>query len=441
MVEQIGVEIDGSRLRVAVGGKEKLEVLEELPEELGDAFVTTAIDSTDVLVRTLELEVTKDKEVAAVLPFQVEPLMPFSLDEVVLEHRVLERNEEGLTVVVIAVPKSRLEAHLKKVAELGIEPEAVSCVPAALGYLVPGKEAQGVLHVGATYTTCAVVQEGQVVASKALNVGASQQDERFKQDVARIFVALTRKKKISQILTIGEVGPIEMLKFPLVPIEEEAPIATGLVKSPMKLNFRKGGFSYPHRWKRLKKSMAAFAVLALLLAAGCFGLGQIHLSQKTKALRDSYARLASYAGQEVDGLMSIEEIQQGSLSLQEQLSNTPETFPLVHKVPRVADVLAYLATHPQVMGEEGPYIEIQRLHYAMVRYPNAKRPNDHYQVRLDLEFTAKSPTHARAFHDALLEGGDPLDPKSEVKWIGGKDSYHVSLMLRDRTRYLSGGRL
>jgi type IV pilus assembly protein PilM len=75
----------------------------------------------------------------------------------------------------------------------------------------------------------------------------------------------------------------------------------------------------------------------------------------------------------------------------------------------------------------------------MVKRPEKTRPKEQYSVKVSLDFTAQSSRDARAFHDKLLQTNDFVDPKGEVRWSTSPGKFHVSFMLKDRTRYNLGG--
>src|SRR5689334_15878858 len=67
---------------------------------LSEALIVTGLNQDEVLVRPLEIKLAKAKDVDAVLPFQAEPLLPFALDNAVLDRQFLSM-EEGTTQLTI----------------------------------------------------------------------------------------------------------------------------------------------------------------------------------------------------------------------------------------------------------------------------------------------------------------------------------------------------
>ena len=111
----------------------------------------------------------------------------------------------------------------------------------------------------------------------------------------------------------------------------------------------------------------------------------------------------------------------------QSLASQTRPFPYLLSVPKVSDVLAWLSTHPQLLLHTG--IEIQKVHYSLVQYPKLQQASLQTQAKVDLEFTASTPTAARAFHDALLRGEGPVDAKQKVAWTVHQNIYHTSFYL------------
>ena len=356
------------------------------PEQVpSDALTISALPTSTVLVRTLRLDVTT--KIDQVLPFQAEPLFPF--EDPCFAYQIIEKDEEGVLLTVMATEKASLEDQ---------PGEQVSSIPAALATL-SGDEAEAMIHRGEE-TTCLVAKEGKLLAAHALPKDASE------QEILRVLTAFRRQgHHFDQVR--DDLG--------------ENAIGRGLVQS--QINFRPDS-AFP--WKRLRKSLLVLTAMAVALALSLSFLGSSLASRKSAAIEESFHRLQRLAGQEPTHL-SADQMVIEAQRIGRELQATPNTFALVPDIPRLKDSLAWLATFPN--------IRLEKLSYAMVRRPTSSRPKEPYQVRLDLDFTATSPTAAREFHDALLAGQPLIDPNSEIKWSAKGSAYRTSFFLTDKTRY------
>ncbi len=129
--------------------------------------------------------------------------------------------------------------------------------------------------------------------------------------------------------------------------------------------------------------------------------------------------------------MSTGDIDEGLVAIETSLQDTQDAIQLHPDVARVSDVLLWLSNHPQVKSG----IELESLHYVFVKRPEKGKAKEHYQVRVDLEFSAPSATTAREFHDALLMPNAFIDSKTELKWSVQRGRYLASFFLKDKTYY------
>lgn len=505
-----------------------------LSERLSYHLVTTVLESEEVLVRSLDIKLKKEGDIDNVLMFQAEPLLPYPTEVAILDKIILKPYSEGTLLTLLATRKDYLEKHIAQWEPFQIEPEVISCVPAALATFsktfCDTTEAHFVVHLGLTCTTCAMVCEGKLLAAQVSQQGFqsmlqafSQQHqgdiqpdleffcsidfltlstqnhpllfeafESWRRDITRILYALTkqsRRPEINNILITGEGATLQNLGAALckqmngtllnlsasknfsyseTQIRRFA-IAIGaalsaLSKSTDQVNFRQNAFAYPYPWKRLKRSLTLYFGLCFFLAFAIYLFGEAYIGYQEDGIRQEYALLLSSMNKSYPQfekefraknpslpilneniasvkLISSEDIASRLNYLQKDLKDVPNAFPLQPNVPRVSDVLAWLGTHPNIIGKEKEYskgstpLQIESFHYTMVKRPEIKKPQEKYQVKIELEFTSPTPKIAREFHDALIAPNDIVDPKGEVKWNSNKGSYRASFFLKDKTIY------
>ncbi len=132
-------------------------------------LVVTSLHTKEVLVRPLEVKLTKLRDVDAVLAFQAEPILPYAEDEALLDRIVLGKNQEATQLTLCTTKKEFLENHLDVWQSLHIEPEVVTCSPAALAAFArqffPSKSPYFVLHLGMLETICLLIQNDKLIAA------------------------------------------------------------------------------------------------------------------------------------------------------------------------------------------------------------------------------------------------------------------------------------
>jgi type IV pilus assembly protein PilM len=142
---------------------------------IGHPFLSTALDGHDVLIRSLTLPLTKEKDIDSALAFQAEPILPYSVDEALLARQTLQKNEETTDLTLLATRKKLLESHLEQWQALEIEPETVGCVQSALcqfakSYLEQDK-AYLLFHMQERSSTCVLVNDGKLISSLSQSDG------------------------------------------------------------------------------------------------------------------------------------------------------------------------------------------------------------------------------------------------------------------------------
>ncbi|EFB42068.1 MULTISPECIES: hypothetical protein [Parachlamydia] len=499
-----------------------------------NALVGVALKTDEVLIRPLEVKLKKEQEIASIIDFQSEPLLPFPVENAIVEWTKLGTTTDGSKLTIIAARKDYVEKELAKWNTFHVEPELLSCAPAALAAFSSQfcdlSGPQLILHIGSSGTSCVMAEEGRVIAAQSVPRGIEQlvqafqqdllQDPLFKErsfaslksdelknlpsfaenldrlriDVTRIVLGISKQIKgfePQEVFLTGEIGqypelineicqnlqlkilqPIEHQNFILNREELQSyaiPIGialTGLPNWKEQINFRQKQYNYPHPWKRLKKSIVTYFGACVFLAFALYCFGSAYLSKQTDHLRTDYVNLLASMHQSYpefeelfrkkNGLepistdedldpmeLSIDDLSARVQFLNSLVSTSPDSYPLFPNTPAVSDVLAWLAKHPSFNPSENADeqkiegLKIESFTYKMVKKPDKSKKNEIYQVRVDLDFSAPTPTQAREFHDSLIAPNEMVDPKGEIKWGTNRGRYHTSFFLKDRTLYPS----
>jgi len=144
-----------------------------------DALIA-AVPGDWVLTRELTLPFTVDKRIQTVLGFQLEGLLPRSLDEMVYDYQVLRTSEEGGDLLCPAVDRGRLEGWLATLKAGGADPRVLTTTTLAAEQVLPhldldteGRTA-ALVDIGHRTTNIAVVRDGRVEAIRTINRGGHQ---------------------------------------------------------------------------------------------------------------------------------------------------------------------------------------------------------------------------------------------------------------------------
>lgn len=497
-----------------------------LLEKIQKSLVVTALRNHEVLVRPLDVKLKKEADIDSVLAFQAEPLIPYPIENAVLDRIVVAQTPEGSRLSLIAARKDHIQEHLSLWVPLQIEPEVVSCEPLALAlfsnFFARSSEPHFVIHLGDYHTVCILVSEGKLIASQSSYLGLDSLKQAYAQDhpgasldsidwlslskesapnfydaienlrleFTRILYALGKQRKEQEITAVLATGEgtaysklVELLfensNKQLIGLSDEVttpwsakelqqfaiPIGAALSALPNskdQVNFLQQEFAYTNPWRRFKQSLVIYAILCLFLAVSIYFFSASYASYQEDQLRQQYVELLATMNKSYDGFekeylsknpgesgtetlnsvknLSREGIENRLLYLQKELKNNPNTFPLFPNVPRVSDLLAWLSTHPNFVSKNGePGLQIENLSYSLVKRPDLKKTQEHYQVQVELEFNSPTPKLAREFHDALIAPNEMVDPRGEVKWSSNRGKYKTSFFLKDKTVYPTAG--
>jgi general secretion pathway protein L len=142
--------------------------------------VATALDGDRAFVHRISLPPTATKQLAEVLPFELESQVPVDIDELVYDYRLLPRPSDKveLTVLVAAARVEHVRARIELVkSALGREPDRVSCGSIALANLavvVPNLRGPGpiaLIDLGGRRTEVTLIERGDPVVVRTLSRG------------------------------------------------------------------------------------------------------------------------------------------------------------------------------------------------------------------------------------------------------------------------------
>ena len=136
-------------------------------------IVVTSLSTMDILIRPLDLALKKTKEIDAVLNFQAEPLLPYAIDNGIVDRIILSKDKEGTKLAVIAARKDHIESHLNLWKSIHIEPEIITTDPVALTaygkYYAPSVPTYFGIYLGYTHSFCTLVIDGKLITSQAVS--------------------------------------------------------------------------------------------------------------------------------------------------------------------------------------------------------------------------------------------------------------------------------
>lgn len=141
--------------------------------------VIVALDGESASVRPIELPAAAQKRIAEVLPFELESLIPFPVEDAVIDHQPIEIAGGKIRLLVAAASKAKVAARIAELRDAGVEPRHLSVGAAALDGLiplVPALQQLGptvVIDSGQNHTDICIIRNGHCEWARTLSIGLS----------------------------------------------------------------------------------------------------------------------------------------------------------------------------------------------------------------------------------------------------------------------------
>ncbi len=400
-------------------------------------FIVTGLHSNEILMRHLQLNLSSRSAIKSALPFQLEGLLPYPIEESILQSITTRLNKKETAVTVLSSPRKKITAHLNQWAQREIDPDFVSCVPTALyrfaRHLFPQDDALIVFHLGHEQICAIIIAEGRLVEIvDTPSLLAEQQIDRLVAFCAQkapektpVFFTGSRAESSSLRFQLEKrLASHFSLRLPPIERSSEIPhaISIGLALDSLcsdnhSIQFRitPSEKIKTSRRRGLRHALTAgvCSFLSILL------VGNISIGKQDKKL-----------------LMQLEKsFPNGPTRLRVALQNAERSL-LRGKPPPVpvmqswtaSELLAWLSHHPKLQDEQ---IALKRVHYGLEKYPRLASSKILPLVRVELELTTDSPRLARDFRQALLSDSKVIDQRRNIKWSNNESSYRAIFYLKN----------
>ncbi|MFN8543066.1 MAG: PilN domain-containing protein [Candidatus Binatia bacterium] len=142
-------------------------------------------------VNRVLLPAAAKENLAQVLEYEIDHLLPLARDKVNLDWSVREIGGERLEVLLTALPSDVVRAHLEALEDAFVRPRSIVLASTALADLVAfcrgdGERPMGLVLEGAGGTEVAVVKGGRLVASQLLPSGCAGQPAAVGRALTRV---------------------------------------------------------------------------------------------------------------------------------------------------------------------------------------------------------------------------------------------------------------
>lgn len=148
------------------------------------------IQSTSIITRELILPSTKEKEMDKMIRFEIEQYLPISLDDYIVEYKILEEfmeeNVNKSRIFIAGVPKKIVEGYLKLLKEMDLSPVALDLNSNSVAKLFTSKKEKeqndnsdktiAVIDIGYNYINLNIISKEITQFSRLINFGGRDID-------------------------------------------------------------------------------------------------------------------------------------------------------------------------------------------------------------------------------------------------------------------------
>jgi general secretion pathway protein L len=317
-VKIVGLNIDQGRVAVSVvvtGLRQKTEfidsfnrafatdaelvdILKEKSAEWAGARIVSSIPGRHFSQRIVHFPFVDRKRIEKALPFEIEDSLPFPLDEVEIDHFILDKAEKNAdkkteaSVLGMLLPKTVLRRHLDLLASAGIDPQVI--VPSYIGLYFVSKmvpvEGSAVLidgsdlctKSGSSITACRSFSSVQPTAAINHTLKAIEGDGG--ERVERAYLLSPNDRLSASLADLGVA--VEHVRPEFKGKKADDPVSLGLALSEQ-TNFRRGEFAYRMvdiGIRKRKRTLIIAGVIAVALSAANIGV-------KSYLVESSYGKL------------------------------------------------------------------------------------------------------------------------------------------------------
>lgn len=203
--------------------------------------IIAALDGEAASLRLIDLPAGVEKKITEVLPGELEAVLPFDIEDAVIDYQIVGRGESTIQLMTAAAPRENVSERLRQLREAGVEPRELAVGAAAFdglgGLLGPSFADRTVLviDVGPSSTDFAVLHGGQCTFARTISGGMdlveSGRRAQLGSGLQRTLASYRaqRAEEPSLILLSGETAPMESARQWLT---EQLGIECGTVPLP-----------------------------------------------------------------------------------------------------------------------------------------------------------------------------------------------------------------
>jgi len=461
----LGVHVEEKGAVVALVEKDKknfvIKFLESLPSKEGKAtflhnlqgnqkyFIGSALETSHVVMRTIEVPLRQKSAIYKALPFQLEQMAAHSAEDSIVIP-LIYKEKRGSTVKAFCSTRQSCTKHLELCQKYHIDPEWIGCASQALYRFTKRyvqNQAVTTLHMALNATHVIAIQEGKLSYAFQIDIGQEnffselrkdlplQKEEdikslfcqelierkdlknfhnllqKFLRELDRLFYFLLQHKKentlqhvfitreepfLRQCLRYIENAQGHSLYYIDVKDKEHISlkpyaVAIGqaldvLSQDCESLQFRTTQTRFLQ--KKLTRTLRLYGYSFLGALCAVVLSWQLVLKRQESSLKAKLFTLLACYAQEIEGLSQKQSLKKTLETAEKKLSFIKKPYGYYSTPTRVQEFLEQLQiTYDKENIED--LCTLQRLHYELVSYPSLQEPMQGYKIKVQLELESQ----------------------------------------------------
>ncbi len=165
--------------------------------DTADAACVAAFPSDHISYRNLQVPFKGAKKIGQVLPFELEPTLPYPVEDLIIDFQTVDQSGQGdqTDILAMAVEKEDLETYLNRLGAFAFDPQTVSLGGYSTVQCLSGLEdiptGWILLELCSRQCTLFLVQSGQICLARSFPLSAENSDKlsRLCADIRRTLTA------------------------------------------------------------------------------------------------------------------------------------------------------------------------------------------------------------------------------------------------------------
>jgi type IV pilus assembly protein PilM len=165
--------------------------------------VATSVDGNSVIIKRITMMAMSEAELSEAIQWEAGQYIPFDIEEVKIDHQVLETDPStgNITVLLVAVKRDLIAEYTSLLGQAGLAPSALDvdtfCVQNAfeINYPISGSEVVALVNVGAGTTNISVLRGGSPLFWRDIQAGGHNYTDTLQREMNLTFDQAEAAKK------------------------------------------------------------------------------------------------------------------------------------------------------------------------------------------------------------------------------------------------------